>query len=103
MKNMTAREIDRLPRQRRRLRVWHILGGLLFLAVAGLLLVRWHWQHEFLRGVEAIRAGGSPVTLEELDKWYQWPESGENAAAVVLNAASCYVPMAYEEAWFKTG
>jgi hypothetical protein len=26
-----------------------------------------------------------------LDKWYRWPESGENAAAAVLNAASCYV------------
>jgi hypothetical protein len=70
----------------------------LLLGVAGLLLMRWHWRHEFLRGVEALRAGGSPVTLEELDKWYQWPESGENAAAVVLIAASCYVPMADTEA-----
>jgi len=95
---MAAREIDGPPKQRRRLQLWHILAGLLLLAVAGLLLRRWHWRHEFLRGVEAIRAGGSPVTLEELDKWYQWPESGENAAAAVLNAASCYVPPAEKAA-----
>jgi len=89
---MAARESDRTPRQRRRTRLWHILAGLLLLAVAGLLLVRWHWRREFLKRVEAIRAGGLPVTLEELDKWYPWPESGENAAAAVLNAASCYIP-----------
>jgi hypothetical protein len=82
------------PPRQRKLKLWHIGIGLLCLVVAGLLLMRWHWRHEFLSGVEAIRAGGSPVTLEELDRWYQWPESGENAAAAVLSAASCYVPLA---------
>jgi len=91
---MAAGKLDESPRERRRLRLWYILGGLLLLVVASLLLMRWHWRHEFLKGVEAIRAGGSPVTLDELDKWYAWPESGENAAAMVLSAVSCYVPLA---------
>jgi hypothetical protein len=94
VKDMAAGEIDKPPVQRRRRPLWLILGGLLFVIVAGLLLIRWHWRHEFQQRIEAIRAGGSPVTLEELDKWYAWPESGENAAAMVLSAASCYVPLA---------
>ncbi len=85
---MAANEIDKSPRQRRRLRLWLVLGGLLFVIVAGLLLLWWHGRHEFQQRIAALRAGGFPVTLEELDKWYTWPESGENAAAMVLNAAS---------------
>jgi hypothetical protein len=82
------------PAHTRRLKLWHIAVGLLCLAIGGLLTMRWHWRHEFRQRIEAIRAGGLPVTLEELDKWYTWPESGENVAAVVLDAASGYVPMA---------
>ena len=78
---MAAGAIDKPPRQRRRLRLWLILGGLLFVIVAGPLLMWGHGRHEFQQRIEAIRAGGFPVTLEELDKWYAWPESGENAAA----------------------
>jgi len=82
------------PRTRRRWR--RRLGyGALILLLAGAIFyagLRYHWRHEFLRRVEAIRASGSPVTLEELNKSYQWPESGENAAAAILSAASCYVP-----------
>ena len=95
---MAADAIDKPPGQRRRLRLWLILGGLLFVMVAGPLLMWWHGRHEFQQRIEAIRAGGFPVTLEELDKWYQWPESGENAAAAILNATSCYVPPAEKAA-----
>ncbi len=77
----------------RRLKLRYPGVGLLCLAIAGLLMMRWHWRHEFLRSVDALSAGGFPVTLEELDEWYAWPQSGENAAAVVLSAASGYVPM----------
>ncbi len=95
---MVAGEIDKPPRQRRRLRLWLILGGLLFVIGAGLLLMWWHGRHEFRQRIAAIRAAGLPVTLEELDKWYAWPESGENAAAAILDAASCYVPPAEKAA-----
>jgi len=87
---MAARDSDKSLRPRRRLSFWHILGGLLLLAVVGLLLMRWHWRHEFLRGVEAIRASGSPVTLEELDQWYPWPASGQNPAYWITGATTLH-------------
>ncbi len=75
------------PTRRRKLRRWHIGVGLLCLAVAGLLIMRWHWRGQFQRRIEAIRAAGFPVTPQELDTWYQWPASGENAASWITGAA----------------
>ncbi len=75
--------------RQRKLRLWHIGVGLLCLAVAGLLIMRWHWRYEFHRRIEAIRAAGFPVTWQELDAWYAWPATGQNAADWVLGAEDC--------------
>ena len=40
--------------------------------------------------IEAIRAAGYPVTLEELDKWYAIPDNVENAAYTIEEAFSFY-------------
>ena len=74
--------------RQRKLRLWHIGIGLLCLAVAGLLIMRWHWRAQFQRRIEAIRVAGFPVTPQELDTWYPWPASGENAASWITGAAS---------------
>jgi hypothetical protein len=81
--------MDRLQRRRPRLKLWHIGVGLVCLAVAGVLMMRWHWRYEFHRQIEAIRAAGLPVTWQELDAWYPWPSSGRNAADWVLGAEDC--------------
>jgi hypothetical protein len=63
-----------------------VLAAVLLLAVAAVLVACWHWRYEFHRRIEAIRAAGFPVTLKELDAWYPWPETGQNAAQWVLGA-----------------
>jgi len=83
-------DTDRRPRRR-----WmKCFSGILLLSLlAGGLYygsLRYRWQHALAGRVRAIRAAGYPVTVEELDKWYRWPQSDENAAAVILGAASCY-------------
>lgn len=84
------------PRQRK-LRLWHIGVGVLCLAVAGLLIMRWHWRAQFQRRIEAIRAAGFPVTPQELDAWYPWPVSGENAASWITGAATCLWKLPQED------
>jgi hypothetical protein len=102
---MTADEIDESGRgekslartRQRKLKLWHVGIGLLCLAVAGLLIMRWHWRAQFQRRIEAIRAAGSPVTPQELDAWYPWPASGENAASWITGAATCLWKLTQED------
>jgi hypothetical protein len=94
---MIADEMNRHQRRQFKLRLWHISIGLVCLAVAGLLLMRWHWRAQFQRRIEAIRAAGFPVTLQELDAWYPWPASGENAASWITGAATCLWKLTQED------
>lgn len=83
---MTRNEVDKSQRRRPRLKLRHVIVALICFTVAGALLLRWHWQSEFQRRIEAIRAAGFPVTAQELDAWYPWPSSGENAAPWITGA-----------------
>ncbi len=83
-------EADERQRRQRKLRLWHIGVGLLCLAIAGVLVMRWHWRAQFQRRIEAIRAAGFPVTGKELDAWYPWPSSGQNAAYWITGAATLH-------------
>jgi hypothetical protein len=94
---MMADETDKPQRRQRPLTLWRVLGGLLLLAMAGLLGMRWHWRAEFHRQIAAIRAAGYPVTPQELDAWYPWPASGNNAAYWITGAAACYCRLPQEE------
>jgi hypothetical protein len=86
-----------VPRtQRHRPKLWHIGVGLLCLAVAGLLMMRWYWRAQFQRRIEAIRAAGFPVTAKELDAWYPWPPSGQNAASWITGAAALHQKLRQE-------
>jgi hypothetical protein len=60
-----------------------LLAGGLYLAS-----LRHYWRAEFHRRIEAVRAAGFPVTGKELDAWYPWPSSGENAANWITGAAT---------------
>jgi hypothetical protein len=75
------------PARQRRLKLWHIGVALLCLTVAGVLSMRHYWRAQFQRRIEAIRAAGFPATRKELDAWYRWPLSGQNAAYWITGAA----------------
>jgi hypothetical protein len=75
-------------RRGRRLFWWVILTPLAALILFGVSL-RHHWRAEFHKRVEAIRAAGFPVTSQELDAWYPWPQMGQNAAQWVFGADEC--------------
>jgi hypothetical protein len=77
----------RSPRRWTKWLGWAILVSL----VAGslhFLTLRHHWRAGFHKRVEAIHAAGFPVTGEELDAWYPWPQAGENAANWITGAAT---------------
>ncbi len=78
------------PRRPLQIRVGHAALVLLLCGVACILVLRWHWRHEFHQRIEAIRAAGYPATLEELDAWYKRPEAGANAADWILGAAAVH-------------
>jgi hypothetical protein len=80
------------PHSRRRWRRRFGYGALVLLLAGGIFhaALRHHWHREFRQRVEAIRALGYPVTLAELDAWYQWPPGTENAAFRILEAAGHY-------------
>jgi len=70
--------------------MWWVLLTPPVVGLVCLLGFRHHWRAEFHRRVEAVRAAGFPVTLEELDASYPWPQGGDNAANWVLSAATLY-------------
>jgi len=59
---------------------------LLVLGLVAFGLFRRHSSRQVDKALDAIRAQGYPVTLEELDAWYEEPPPGENAADVLLEA-----------------
>ncbi len=84
---MTASEADTFERRRFKLKLRHIGVALLCLIAAGVLSMRYYWRAQFQRRIEAIRAAGFPATRKELDAWYLWPSSGQNAAYWITGAA----------------
>jgi hypothetical protein len=68
----------------------------LVLAATAFALFRWNLSRRIDKALDAIRAQGYPVTLEELDAWYEVPPEGENAAGVLLDAYACSMPLPRE-------
>lgn len=83
-----SRETEKSGRRARRIRPWHVLVVVAVVLVGAVLGLRWHWKRGFRKRIAAIAAAGYPVTPEELDAWYEAPQSGENAADWVLDAAT---------------
>jgi hypothetical protein len=72
--------------RRRGIRLWRVALIFVFAAVVLLAGLRWHWRREFYGRIEALRTAGEPVTPEDLDALYKWPESGDNAANWIVGA-----------------
>jgi hypothetical protein len=87
-------------RSRRRWGKWFGCLVLISLLAGGLYFasLRHHWRAEFHQRIAAIRAAGFPVTGKELDAWYPWPQSGENAANWITGAATLWQRPDQEEA-----
>ena len=74
------------PRDKWRIRLWHIPCALLAIAIGAFVVYRIVGRTTLEDRLEAIRAAGYPVTLTELDEWYEAPPYGENAADYIVEA-----------------
>ena len=86
-----TRETAEPRRSRRRITLWHGLLVLAAVLLVAVLTLSWHCKRQFRRRVAVLAAAGYPVTPEELDASYRWPESGENGADWVIGAGSYFV------------
>ena len=75
-------------RVRRRFKMWHGIVALLLLLF---VLFRVSGNLKLKKQIEVIRKQGYPVTLEELDRWYNIPEGAKNGADIYMAAFSNYV------------
>jgi hypothetical protein len=81
-------------RSRRRFKMWHAVVGLgLFL----LVLSHITGSYKLRKRLRGLRAGGYPLTIEELNSMYTIPEGTRNAADVYLAAFSNF------KEWDKAG
>jgi len=81
-------EQDSSRQTKRRLRFWHVAGVLLILLLGAFAIYRVVGHVRFKGRLNAVRAAGLPVTLTELDQWYETPPYGENAADYIMEALS---------------
>ena len=75
-------------RVRRHFKMRHGIVGLLLLLF---VLFRVTGSLKLKKQIEVLRNQGYPVTLEELDRWYNIPEGAKNGADVYMDAFSNYV------------
>ena len=75
-------------RVRHRFKLWHGIVGLLLLLF---VLFRVSGSLKLKKQIEVLRNQGYPVTLEELDRWYNIPDGAKNGADVYTAAFSNYV------------
>jgi len=73
---------------RRRFKMWHKIVALLLLLF---VLFRVNGSLKVKKQIENLRTKGYPVTLEELESWYNIPPGAENSADVYMDAFSNYV------------
>ena len=75
-----------VPRDKWRIRFWHIPCALLAIAIGAFVVYRIVNRTTLEDRLDAIRAAGYPVTPAELDRWYEAPPYGENAADYIVEA-----------------
>jgi hypothetical protein len=75
-------------RVRRRFKLWHGIVGLLLLLFVSFRVTG---SLKLKKQLKVLRDQGYPVTLEELDRWYNIPEGAKNAGDVYTAAFSNYV------------
>jgi hypothetical protein len=71
-------------------RISHVLLVLLVLGIAWYASFRIRLKSQLRTRFETIRAAGHPVTCAELNDWYTIPENAENAAYIIMDAASFF-------------
>lgn len=73
---------------KRGLRFWHVAIVVLIILAISFIAFRLTVRARLQGRTEALRAAGYPVTLTELDAWYEMPPYGENAAEYITTAIS---------------
>jgi hypothetical protein len=82
---------------KRKLKFWHVAIVALIILVISFIAFRLSVRAKLQGRNEAMRAAGYPVTLTELDAWYEMPPYGENAAEYITTATTyLQIPDAHE-------
>jgi hypothetical protein len=67
---------------------WLIIFSLVMLLILGLWANKSMLKDRVAAKLDDIRATGYPATCDELEKWYKYPPTGQNAADIVIEAMS---------------
>jgi hypothetical protein len=90
-----------MPKRRRCLPRWaKVCIGVVGFFVAVTVIPRLYIAYQLRREYAAIRKAGYPVTIEELEQWYNAQPIGENAADVYMQAFSKFVGTETEHGLF---
>ncbi len=74
--------------KRRKIKISHILFFLLFIIIVSISALRFNSHSRYESFLDMLKAEGYPVTIEELEQLYAIPETAENAANLILDAAT---------------
>ncbi|UCD49970.1 MAG: hypothetical protein JSW27_20875 [Phycisphaerales bacterium] len=73
---------------KRKFRFWHVIAIVALALITAFVIFRLAGRAKLNGRFESMRAAGYPVTLTELDAWYEMPPYGENAAEYIVTAIS---------------
>lgn len=78
------------PRKKRKT-AWCVALVVVLVGVVWLGTFRWSVSRRLAQQIAALESQGYPVTLDQLNDWYQLPDGADNAADYYLEAFACRV------------
>lgn len=93
-------ELHHIPSKRRGLLIWGIVLTAVLLGFANMYFQS---KSKLNKRLANVRNSNYPVTLAELDKWYETVPENENAALLVIDAYNRMVrPLSFDSELAKT-
>ena len=81
---------QRRPRKKRRT-AWCVALIVLLVGVSWFGAFRWSVSRRLAKQIAVLESQGYPVTLDQLNDWYQLPDGADNAADYYMEAFACRV------------
>jgi hypothetical protein len=78
------------PRKKRK-NAWRVVLSVLLVGVVWFGIFRGSVSRRLAKQIAALESQGYPVTLEQLNDWYQLPDGADNAADYYMEAFACRV------------
>lgn len=80
----------RQPQKKRKI-LWCTMLIVFLAGMVWFAYFRWSVSRRLAQEIEALESQGYPVTLDQLDDWYQLPDGADNAADCYMEAFACRV------------